>query len=113
MGTMDGGQVMLATCYTVGQVMEATGRSQITIYRDIKSGKLSAHKVGKHWCITQDEFDAYIKGQRYDAEKYTEPTYKDVLASVSTSAPLMSDAEIVRLIRAIVSDDANRIAQSL
>ncbi len=109
---MDGGQVMLATCYTIDQIVEATGRSQATIYRDIKAGKLSAHKLGREWRVTQSEFDAYVRGERYDESKRG-MAFEDVLASVSAAVPLMNNAERVRLMQVIVSNDADRIAQAL
>lgn len=50
--------------YTVAQVAEAVGKSKMTIYREIQSGRLRARKkrgCSKQLFITQEDLDAWAQ----------------------------------------------------
>lgn len=46
--------------YLVEELAERLRVSNMTIYRYIKAGKLSAHKIGKEFRITAEEFNTFL-----------------------------------------------------
>jgi excisionase family DNA binding protein len=58
----------LRFAYTVAQVAEVFGRSELTIRRWIKAGRLKAVRIGGVWHIPADELDALLhpEGQASD-----------------------------------------------
>lgn len=46
--------------YLVEELAESLRVSKMTIYRYIKAGKLSAHKIGREFRITKQEFDIFL-----------------------------------------------------
>ena len=47
--------------YTAKELAGALKVNIMTIYRYIKVGKLSAHKIGKEFRINHDEFNNFLK----------------------------------------------------
>ena len=47
--------------YLVSELAESLRVSLMTIYRYIKSGKIKAHKIGKEFRISKDEFERFLK----------------------------------------------------
>lgn len=47
--------------YLVEELAEKLRVSKMTIYRYIKVGKLSAHKIGKEFRIGKEEFDNFLE----------------------------------------------------
>ncbi len=45
--------------YTVMDICSMTGRDKNTVYEDIRSGKLIAHKKGNKYVISRDEYERY------------------------------------------------------
>jgi excisionase family DNA binding protein len=50
----------LRFAYTVAQVAEGFGRSELTIRRWIKAGRLKAVRIGGTWYVPADELDALL-----------------------------------------------------
>jgi excisionase family DNA binding protein len=50
----------LRLAYTVAQIAEGFGRSELTIRRWIKSGRIKAVQIGGVWYIPADEVDALL-----------------------------------------------------
>ena len=50
-----------AEFYKAEDLAEMLKVNIMTIYRYIKSGKLSAHKIGKEYLITKKAFDDFLK----------------------------------------------------
>lgn len=50
----------LRFAYTVTQVAEGFGRSELTIRRWIKAGRLKAVRFGGTWYVPADELDALL-----------------------------------------------------
>lgn len=46
--------------YLVDELANKLRVSNMTIYRYIKAGKLSAHKIGREYRITHDEFKRFM-----------------------------------------------------
>ena len=46
--------------YTLNEVAAAAGRSREAVYLDVREGRLAAHKVGRVWYITPDDFNKYV-----------------------------------------------------
>ena len=46
--------------YLVSELAESLRVSLMTIYRYIKSGKIKAHKIGKEFRISKDEFERFL-----------------------------------------------------
>lgn len=46
--------------YLVEELANRLRVSNMTIYRYIKAGKISAHKIGKEFRITDKEFDKFL-----------------------------------------------------
>ena len=49
--------------YTVMDVVELTGLSRRTIYRHMEEGKLQGMKIVGSWRFTEEQIQAYIKGE--------------------------------------------------
>ena len=47
--------------YLVSELAESLRVSLMTIYRYIKAGKIKAHKIGKEFRISKDEFERFLK----------------------------------------------------
>ncbi len=47
--------------YLVEELAEKLRVSNMTIYRYIKAGKLYAHKIGREYRISKNEFDSFLK----------------------------------------------------
>jgi len=47
--------------YTAHELAEKLGLNVMTIYRYIKAGKLKAHKIGKEFRISKNEFERFLK----------------------------------------------------
>ena len=47
--------------YLVEELAEKLRVSEMTIYRYIKAGKLSAHKIGKEFRIEKSEFETFLQ----------------------------------------------------
>lgn len=47
--------------YLVEELAEKLRVSEMTIYRYIKAGKLSAHKIGKEFRIEKSEFESFLQ----------------------------------------------------
>ncbi len=47
--------------YTTQELANKLRVNIMTIYRYIKAGKLSAHKIGKEFRIAKVEFDGFLK----------------------------------------------------
>ena len=47
--------------YTAGELAEKLRVNIMTIYRYIKAGKLTAHKIGKEFRIEHSEFERFMK----------------------------------------------------
>jgi excisionase family DNA binding protein len=54
----------LRFAYTVAQVAEGFGRSELTIRRWIKAGRLKAVRIGGSWYIPAEEMDALLHPAR-------------------------------------------------
>ena len=52
--------VELRFAYTVAQVAEGFGRSELTIRRWIKAGRLRAVRIGGAWYVPADEVHALL-----------------------------------------------------
>jgi len=46
--------------YTTDEVAEKLKVNVMTIYRYIKAGKLTAHKIGKEYRIKSEDFDSFV-----------------------------------------------------
>lgn len=46
--------------YLVGELAERLRVSKMTIYRYLKDGKLTAHKIGKEYRIKKSEFESFL-----------------------------------------------------
>lgn len=46
--------------YLVGELAERLRVSDMTIYRYIQAGKISAFKIGKEYRITEQEFNKFL-----------------------------------------------------
>lgn len=90
---------MLTRYYTLQEVAEALGRSERQVYRDIYAGRLTAHKVGSHWRISQDDVDAYVNGLT-DGDV---TSFDTLLASVVEARPRLTDPERMQLVSAIMA----------
>jgi excisionase family DNA binding protein len=53
----------LRFAYTVAQVAGGFGRSELTIRRWIKAGRLKAVRIGGAWYVPADELDALLHPQ--------------------------------------------------
>lgn len=47
--------------YTAEELADKLRVNIMTIYRYIKAGRLKAHKLGKEFRITKEEFDRFLK----------------------------------------------------
>lgn len=47
--------------YTAEELADKLRVNIMTIYRYIKAGKLKAHKLGKEFRITKEEFDRFLR----------------------------------------------------
>ena len=47
--------------YTAHDLAAKLGLNVMTIYRYIKAGRLKAHKIGKEFRITKEEFEHFLK----------------------------------------------------
>ena len=47
--------------YKAEDLATKLGVNIMTIYRYIKAGRLKAHKIGKEFRITRDEFERFLK----------------------------------------------------
>ena len=50
----------MSKTFTPQEVAEATGKSTVTIYRHLRSGKLPASKPGGEYIITRGDLAAYL-----------------------------------------------------
>jgi excisionase family DNA binding protein len=50
----------LRFAYTVAQVAEGFGRSELTIRRWIKAGRLNAVRIGGSWYVPAEDLDALL-----------------------------------------------------
>ena len=50
--------------YLVSELAQSLRVSLMTIYRYIKAGKIKAHKIGKEYRISKDEFERFLKKVR-------------------------------------------------
>lgn len=87
--------------YTITDVTEVTKRSRISIYRDIKSGKLPAIKVGRDWRVAEDDLRTYLNGGAVSGR----PTFEELLCRVSAARPHLTSTERISLMCALTSDD--------
>lgn len=55
--------------YTAKELADALELNIMTIYRHIKSKRLSAYKIGKEFRVTKKDFDAFLKKSRTDKPK--------------------------------------------
>jgi excisionase family DNA binding protein len=51
----------LRFAYTVAQMAEGFGRSELTIRRWIKAGRLKAVRIGGSWYVPGDELEALLR----------------------------------------------------
>lgn len=58
---------MKNTFYLTEEVAKMLRVSKMTIYRQIKTGKLKAYKFGKDWRISNEDFEAFMKAHRYSS----------------------------------------------
>lgn len=47
--------------YLVDELAEKLRVNRMTIYRYIKAGKFTAHKIGKEFRIAKDEFEKFLR----------------------------------------------------
>ena len=47
--------------YLVSELADSLRISLMTVYRYIKAGKIKAHKIGKEFRISKDEFERFLK----------------------------------------------------
>lgn len=47
--------------YTTSEIAEMLKLNVMTVYRYIKSGKLSAHKIGKEYRVSKVELEKFLK----------------------------------------------------
>jgi len=50
--------------YLVEEVAKKLRVSKMTIYRYIDAGKLNAHKIGKEYRISKEDFDDFLRKTR-------------------------------------------------
>lgn len=50
--------------YTPTKLAELISVNVMTIYRYIKAGRITAHKIGKEFRISRAEFDRFLKATR-------------------------------------------------
>ena len=55
--------------YTIEEVAKMLKVVYLTVYRWIQSGKLTAYKTGKQYRIKQEDFNKFIKDNKYNNEK--------------------------------------------
>ena len=51
--------------FLVSEIAEKLRVSEMTIYRYIKAGKLSAYKTGKEFRISQDDFNEFLSDSKH------------------------------------------------
>lgn len=49
--------------YTLEEVADILKISRRTLYTYVKTGKLHAVKIGKHWRVSHDVMEAFISGE--------------------------------------------------
>lgn len=47
------------------EVAERLGMAECSLYPIIKAGKLYATKPNKHWLVSEESLEAYIKGEKH------------------------------------------------
>lgn len=50
-----------APVYTIADICRMTGIKKQAVYNDIHTGKLRAHKKGNKYCISKEDYSAYIE----------------------------------------------------
>jgi excisionase family DNA binding protein len=50
--------------YSLREAAEKVGLAHMTVWRDIKAGKLVAHKRGRHYVILADDLLEYVLAHR-------------------------------------------------
>jgi excisionase family DNA binding protein len=58
----------LCFAYTVAQVAEGFGRSELTIRRWIKAGQLRAVRIGGAWYVPADEVHALLHPEERESD---------------------------------------------
>lgn len=48
--------------YTLQEVADLVKMDILTIYRHRKEGKIDTIKIGRHYRVTQEQLDKYLKG---------------------------------------------------
>jgi excisionase family DNA binding protein len=61
---------MIAETYTIEQLQKILKLSDRTIFRLLKERKLTGFKVGREWRFQESDINAYIQGQRQEAERF-------------------------------------------
>lgn len=56
--------------FTPQEVAEATGKSTVTVYRHLRSGKLPAAKPGGEYVITRSDLATYLGSEERVAELF-------------------------------------------
>ena len=49
--------------YQVNDLIELLKVTRLTIYNDIKAGKLKGNKIGNKWIFTEEAVKNYIEGE--------------------------------------------------
>lgn len=50
--------------YTTNDLINLLKISRLTIYKDIKKGKLKGNKIGNKWIFTEEQVKNYITGHK-------------------------------------------------
>lgn len=52
------------TLYTINETAAILGRSQDTVKRYIKDGRLEGIRIGNRWCVTKMAIEAFLKPEQ-------------------------------------------------
>lgn len=55
--------------YTLEEVAEKLRVAYMTVYRWVRSGRLSAYKFGKQYMVKQSDLDNFVESSKYKIEK--------------------------------------------
>ena len=69
MTSAQGSGPIMGPLLTVAEVAEVLRVSNMTVYRLIKSGELSALRVGKNYRIRESELEAFLSAGLIDSEE--------------------------------------------
>lgn len=92
---------MQARFYTLTEVAEMSKRSSRSIGRDLKSGKLQAHKVGGSWRVSEEALAAYINGGAS-----LPMSFSDLMQKVICVRSQLTDTERLSLMSALAEDSS-------